>query len=128
MTEEQATGHSPVQAEAVGTEGTEGTEAGASRALGLMAKLNRESMRETAQVQADLLESTRAQLRKIEVTLELVRQGICDLLDRPWLPHPDAIKAALWPMQEQVKMRLDEEMPPVINDMMREGRSVNGIF
>ena len=78
--------------------------AGASLALILMGKM----AEDTAATTNALIESLTNQLAEANARIDLIRTGVAALLDGPWMPTPDTIITALYPMHDRVKQYIED--------------------
>lgn len=78
---------------------------------GLIALLVQKNYDDYAASSQRLIESLKYQLSQAQATLALVRAGVSEALDGPYMPNAFVLHNALWPSPEMVRMEMDQEKP-----------------
>lgn len=65
-------------------------------------------MGQTADVTQHLLDSYETQIAELHAELGLIRQGIREAFDSPWMPQPAVVFGKLYPPREDVKAAAQE--------------------
>lgn len=66
----------------------------------LLAAILTKNATDTANVTNAVIDGLTARAEKAEETLAAVRRGVEALLRKPWMPTPDAIRTALYPLMD----------------------------
>ena len=69
-------------------------------------RVMQQNAKDAAWTTNQLLDSYENRAKQAEATLALIRSGIGQLLDGPYMPTSHAIEAALWPSSELVQERM----------------------